>query len=139
MLEKGPGDSGNLRRKKVILDQVSYIYYLVQFQKDKGETIQALIDSGNEINAMTLAYAKQLGLRNRKTDVEAQKIDGWSLNTFGIVIAGFQVIDKLGKAQFFQEIFLLANITMEMVLEMPFLTFSNVDIQFAEKELTWRS
>ena len=28
---------------------------------------------------------------------------------------------------------------MEMVLRMPFLTFSNADIQFAAKELTWRS
>ena len=28
---------------------------------------------------------------------------------------------------------------MEVVLGMPFLTFSNADIQFAEKELTWRT
>ena len=28
---------------------------------------------------------------------------------------------------------------MEVVLEMPFLTLSNADIQFVEKELTWRS
>lgn len=28
---------------------------------------------------------------------------------------------------------------MEIVLGMPFLTLSNVDIQFAEGELTWRS
>ena len=28
---------------------------------------------------------------------------------------------------------------MKMVLKMPFLTFSNVDIQFTQKELTWRS
>ena len=27
---------------------------------------------------------------------------------------------------------------MEVVLGMPFLIFSNADIQFAEKELTWR-
>ena len=28
---------------------------------------------------------------------------------------------------------------MEVVLEMLFLTFSNANIEFAEKELTWRS
>ena len=28
---------------------------------------------------------------------------------------------------------------MEVVLGMPFLIFSNVDIQFAEKELTWKT
>ena len=55
-----------------------------------------------------------------------------------MVIVGFQVEDKLGMVQFFQESFLLAETSMEMVLRMPFLTFNNVDIQFAEKELTWR-
>ena len=47
--------------------------------------------------------------------------------------------DKLGRTRYFQETFLLADISMEVVLGMPFLTLSNADIQFAEKELTWRS
>ena len=88
---------------------------------------------------MTSVYAKKLGLRTRRTDVRAQKIDGSSLDTFGMVIAGFQVIDKLGSARFFQETFLLADTTIEVVLGIPFLTLSNADIQFAEKELTWRT
>ena len=46
---------------------------------------------------------------------------------------------KLGKARFFQEIFLLADTNAEVILSMFFLTFSNVDVQFVEKELTWRS
>ena len=58
---------------------------------------------------------------------------------FGNIIAGFQVINKLGRAQFFQKSFLLANITIKVVLEMLFLIFSNVNIQFAEKKPTWRS
>ena len=74
---------------EVILDRVPCIYYPVQFRKDKGATIQALIDSGSEVNAMTPAYAKQLGLQVRRTDVGAQKIDCSSLRTFGMVIAGF--------------------------------------------------
>ena len=49
--------------KEVILDQVSCIYNPVQFQGDKRATIQALINLGSKVNAMTLAYAKQLGLR----------------------------------------------------------------------------
>ena len=88
---------------------------------------------------MTPAYAKKLGLRTQKTDVEAQKIDGSSLDMFGMVIAGFQVIDKHGRARFLQETFLLANTTLEVVLEMPFHTPCNADIQFTQKELTWRS
>ena len=56
-----------------------------------------------------------------------------------MVLADFQVENKLGKARFFQETFLLANISAEVVLGMPFLTLSNADVQFVEKELTWRS
>ena len=56
-----------------------------------------------------------------------------------MVLASFQVEDKLGRARFFQETFLLANISAEVVLGMPFLTLSNADVQFVEKELTWRS
>ena len=32
-----------------------------------------------------------------------------------MLIAGFQVIDKFGKTRFYQEIFLLANISIEMI------------------------
>ena len=88
---------------------------------------------------MTPAYTKKLGLRTWRTDVAAQKIDRLSLNMFGMVIAGFQVIDKQGRARFFQKIFLLANTTIKVVLGMPFFTLKNANIQFTEKELTWRS
>ena len=114
--------------QEVILDRVPCIHYPVQFRKDKGATIRALIDSGSEVNAMTPAYAKQLGLQVRKTDVGAQKIDGSSLRTFGMVIAGFQIEDKLGRARFFQESFLLAITSMEVVLGMSFLALGNADI-----------
>ena len=88
---------------------------------------------------MTLAYASKLGLRIQKIDDGAPKIDDSLLRTFGMVIAGFQIKDKLGRARFLQKSFLLAKTSMEVVLGMPFLTFSNTDIQFAKKELTWRS
>ena len=124
---------------EVILNQVPRIYYLVQFRKNKGTTIQVLINSGSKVNTMTSAYVAKLGLKVCSTNIGAQKIDGSLLRTFGIVIAGFPVEDKFGIARFFQELFLLADTSMEVVLEMLFLTFGNVDIQFAEKELTWRS
>ena len=56
-----------------------------------------------------------------------------------MVLADFQVEDKLKRARFLQETFLLANIDAEIVLSMPFLIFRNVDVQFVEKKLTWRS
>ena len=47
--------------------------------------------------------------------------------------------DTLGRARFFQETFLLVDLSVKVVLGMPFLTLSNADIKFAQKELTWRS
>ena len=43
---------------KVALNRVPYINYPVQFQKNKGVTIQALINSFSKLNMMTLAYTK---------------------------------------------------------------------------------
>ena len=94
-----------------------------------------MIDSGNEVIAITLAYVSKLGIKVFHIDIKAQKIDRSTLETFGIVPTNFQVEDKLGKAPFFQETFLLANINAEVVLDMLFLTFSNADIQFVEEEL----
>ena len=85
------------------------------------------------------AYVTKLSLRARKIDVGAQKIDGSHLDTFGIVIADCSVKDKLGRVRFFQEIFLLANISLEVVLGMPFLTLSKADVRFVERELVWRT
>ena len=45
-----------------------------------------------------------------------------------MVIAAFQVVLKLDCSRFFQETFLLAHISMEVVLGMPFLTFSNINV-----------
>ena len=126
--------SGTKASKEIILERVPCIRYPVQFQNNKNG-IQALLDSGSEVNAMNPAYAKKLGLRIRQTDVGAQKIDGSHLDTFGMVIAGFSLQNKLGKVRFFQETFLVADTRMEVVLGMPFLTLSNADIRFAEREL----
>ena len=72
------------------LDCVPCIHYLVQFKKDTAE-VRVLIDSGSEVNVMAPAYTKKLGLQVRKTDIDAQKIDGSTLETYGMIIAGFQV------------------------------------------------
>ena len=85
---------------------------------------------------MIPAYIAKLSLKVCLTNVKAQKIDSSLLKTSGMVIAGFQIEDKFGRAWFFQKSFLLGNTSMEMVLEMPFLIFSNANIQFAKKKLT---
>ena len=66
--------------------KVPCIHYLLQFQK---EQVKALLNSGSKVNAMNPALARKLGLKTRKTNVGAQKIDGSALETFGMVIADF--------------------------------------------------
>ena len=124
--------------KKMTLERVPCIHYPLHSWKNTTG-VGALIDSGSEVNAMTPAYAAKLGLKVWKTNIRNQKIDGSTLETFGTVLADFQIEDKLGRARFFQKTFLLADISTEVVLDMPFFTLSNTDVQFVEKKLTWRS
>ncbi len=85
---------------------------------------------------MTPAYATKLGLTARKTSVRAQKIDGSPLETYGMVTASFLLQDSLERVRFFEETFLLADTSMEVVLGMPFLALSNADFQFGTEKLT---
>ena len=121
-----------------LLEKVLCIYHPLYFQKNLRET-RMLINSGSKVNAMTLVYAAKLGLKVRKINIKPQKIDGSILDTFGIVLADFQVEDKLDKTRYFQETLLVVNTTLEVIFGIPFLTLSNADVQFVEKELTWRS
>ena len=56
-----------------------------------------------------------------------------------MVIANFQVEDKVGRPRFFQKIFLVADIKFEVVLGMPFLKISNANIVFGKGTLMWKS
>ena len=87
---------------------------------------------------MIPAYTAHLGLKVRVSNVGMQKIDGSLLATYGMAIAAFQVVNKLSRFLFFQKTFLLADISMEVVLGISFLIVCNVDVQFAEKELAWK-
>lgn len=71
-----------------------------------------------------------------KTSVGAKEIAGSTLEIYGIVIAGFYVHDKFGKAGFFQETFLVADTTVKIIFKMSFLTFSKVKIDFTGKQLS---
>ena len=95
-----------------------------------------MLNSGCEVNAISPAYAKKLGLKTWKINVGAQKIDGSALETFEMVIADFQVEDKSGRPRFFQETFLVADTKFEVILGIPFLKLSNADVSFGEGTLT---
>lgn len=108
-----------------------YIYYLLQFKKNQIK-VQVLINSGSKVNIITPAYTKKLGHQTQKTDINDQKIDRSRLATYKIVIAKFQVSNKLSKACFFQATFLLVNTSVDIILGIPFLILNNTDVIFAD-------
>ena len=84
---------------------------------------------------MHLIYAMKLDFCTKKINISMQKIDESYLNIFEIIIVYCLVKDTLRKVYFFQKLFLLANINLEIVLEIFFLSLNKGDIRFAEKKL----
>ena len=118
------------------LTRVPYIRYPINFG---NKSVSALLDPSSEVNTVYPAFTKELGLFIRPTDVGAQKIDGTTQETYGIVLAAFLVEDKANRLIFFEETFLVANVSPEVVLRIPFLTLSGADVDFLGRELRWRT
>ena len=95
----------------------------------------ALLDLGKKVNAIHLTFAKKLGFPIRPTDVRVQKIDGTILDIYRIIVAAFLVTDKVNRVKFFEKIFLMANISLEVVFGKFFLILSNADVDFLDWEL----
>ena len=121
--------------KEIVLKKVPCINYPVLFQRSQ-EWVEALLNSGSKVNAMSPAYAKKLGLKTQKTDVGARKIDGSALEIFEMMIADFQVKNKGGRPKYFQETFLVTETKFEVVLKRPFLKLNNADVSFGEETFT---
>ena len=51
------------------------------------------------------------------------------------MVAAFSMTDQANRIRFFEETFLVANVNLDMVLEMPFLILSSADVDFLKKEL----
>lgn len=66
-------------KKNRALNWVPYIHYPVQFKKNE---MQALINVGSKVNAMTPGYASKLDLKAYYINIGAQKIDGSTFETF---------------------------------------------------------
>ena len=114
------------------LAQIPCIRYPINFRK---QSVSALFNSGSEVNAIHPAFAKELSLLIRPTDVGVQKIDGTTLDTYEIVVVVFLVKDKANWVRFFVETFLVANVSPEVILGMAFLTLSGADVNFLGREL----
>ncbi len=117
------------------LKQVPCIWYSVTFK----ERTEAQLNSKSEVNVISQAFVHQLGLKTWKTNVKAQKFDGTTLEIYRMVVFTFSVLNKDDRERFFEESFLLADVKSDVVLGMPFLTMSNIYIDFQAWNLQWRS
>lgn len=72
----------------LLLKYVLCIYQLVWLKKAQAK-IQALLDFGSKLTAMTSAYAIKLDLKVQSINVGAPKIDGFTFQIFEIVLASF--------------------------------------------------
>ncbi len=52
------------------------------------------------------------------------------METYEMVVSTFSMSDKDSRERFFQESFLLAYVKPDIVLGIPFLTMSNIDVDF---------
>ena len=101
--------------------------------------MQVLIDLESEVNTIHPFFVKQSGLPIRPIDVGAQKIDSTTLDTHGMVVAVFSVVDKANQVRFFEETLLVANVSPEVVLGMFFLILSGAGVAFLGRELWWKT
>ena len=84
---------------------------------------------------MSQVFVYQLGLKIWKTNVKVQKIDNTTLETHGIVVFTFSMLNKDSRERIFEKSFLLADVKPNIVLKMPFLTISNADVDFQTRDL----
>lgn len=52
-----------------------------------------------------------------------------------MVIAAFLIIDQVKKVKFFEKSFLIANISLDVVFKIFFLTLNDTNIDFLKKKL----
>lgn len=64
-----------------------------------------------------------------------KKIDGLLLKTYEMITTEFSIPDKLGRARFFEETFLLADTNIEVVLGISFFSLNNTNLQFSAGKL----
>ena len=102
------------------LVQVLCIQYPINFWK-KSVSVSALFDLGSKVNTIHPTLTRKLKLPVRPTDVGAQKIDGIMLDTFEMVVIAFSVTNKANQVRFFEETFLVANVSPKVVFGMLFL------------------
>lgn len=116
------------------------LYYLFNpIPRTQAVEFRVLIDFGTEVNAITPAFAVELGLFTRQIEISIEKIDISTQNIYGMVIIGFLIQNKLGKIRYYEENFLSVNTSMNVFFKMRIMAFNNKIIQFTTKCFTWKT
>lgn len=89
----------------------------------------------SEINATSLIFTLQPCPTVEKITVEAQKIDCATLKIYRLIVSTFEILDRDNMERIFGESFLLANFKPDIVLGIPFLMRSNVNIDLQARNL----
>lgn len=63
-----------------------------------------------------------MSFKAQKTNIKVPKLNDTILQTYKIIVSTFFILDKDGRIMFFKKSFLLANISLNIVLKMLFLT-----------------
>ena len=118
--------------------QVPYIWYPITFRK-KSVPVSTLFGSDSKVNAIHPIFTKELGFVIKLIDIRVQKIVGITLDTFEIVVAAFSVTDKANWVRFFEETFLVVNVSLEVVFRISFPILSSANVDFLVWEFWWRN
>ncbi len=59
-----------------------------------------------------------------------QKIDDITLETYKIIVSTISVLNKDGREKFIKESFLVADVKLDIIIKMLFLTMSHANIDF---------
>lgn len=87
-----------------------------------------MFDLSSEVNHMISFYTDKLGFTSLISTITIQKINGLALKTNRIVLAKFLISNKLDRTWLFEKTFLLAYTSMEIILEIIFPSFSNINL-----------
>lgn len=118
------------------LQQVSYIHYFVQFNIFY---VKEFINSSSQANMIQPSFGNELSLHICNLIVDVQKINASQIGIYVMVIVLFQADNKDRKFRFFEEIFLQAEISINITFKMLFLVLNNVELNFNNRVLRWRS
>lgn len=79
---------------------------------------------------MSQTFAFQLGIKAQKTNVGAQNIINTTLETYKMIVFIFFISDKDSKMRFFEKNLLFANVKLDIVFKMLFITMNNTNNNF---------